>query len=142
MKPIPDDTVKQLELEAAAARSRAYAPYSHFAVGAALLGENGTVYTGCNIENASYPAGNCAERTAVFKAVSEGCRHFRAIAVTGGPEGTDRLTLCTPCDICRQVLREFAGPDFPIWFSDGNGGFRRMTLSQLLPESFGPDSLT
>jgi cytidine deaminase len=141
VKPIPEEKLKQLERAAAEARKKSYAPYSHFAVGAALLGENGMVYTGCNIENASYPAGICAERTAIFKAVSEGCRRFRAIAIAGGPEGADCLTLCTPCGICRQVMREFTGPDFPVWFSDGNGGFRMMTLAQLLPESFGPDSL-
>jgi cytidine deaminase len=138
----PDEkTLLLLEEQAVAAREKAYVPYSHFAVGAALLGKDGNVYTGCNIENASYPAGNCAERTAIFKAVSEGCREFQAIVVAGGPAGSGHLTLCTPCGICRQVMREFCAPDFPIYFSDGKGGFRMMTLSQMLPESFGPESL-
>ena len=136
-----EEMIRRLEAQAAAARALAYAPYSHFAVGAALLGKDGKIYTGCNIENASYPAGNCAERTAVFKAVSEGCREFEALAIAGGPEVGDKLTLCTPCGICRQVLREFCLPEFPIYFSDGQGGFRMMTLSELLPESFGPESL-
>lgn len=135
------ESIRRLQEQAAEARKRAYAPYSHFAVGAALLGKDGKVYTGCNIENASYPAGICAERTAISKAVSEGCRQFEAIAIAGGPETSPYLTLCTPCGICRQVLREFCPPDFPVYFSDGNGGFRMMTLAELLPESFGPESL-
>ena len=135
------ESIRRLQEQAAEARKRAYAPYSHFAVGAALLGKDGKVYTGCNIENASYPAGICAERTAISKAVSEGCRRFEAIAIAGGPETSPYLTLCTPCGICRQVLREFCPPDFPVYFSDGNGGFRMMTLAELLPESFGPESL-
>ena len=88
-------------------RKRAYAPYSRFFVGAALLCEDGSVFLGCNIENASYPAGNCAERTAVFHAVSEGKRRLKAIAIVGGREGQD-MDYCPPCGICRQVLREFS----------------------------------
>lgn len=119
----------------------AYAPYSGFRVAAALLCEDGTVYTGVNVENASYPAGNCAERTAVFKAVSEGQRRFLAIAVCGGKDG-NVTDYCTPCGICRQVMREFADPEhFLVLVAKSADEYREYTLAQLLPESFGPDML-
>ncbi len=127
---------KELVSLALEARERAYVPYSHFAVGAALLGENGKIYLGCNIENAAYTPTVCAERTAIFKAVSEGERQFRAIAVVGGPEGKPANELCAPCGVCRQVLREFCSEDFPVLLGSGDGGFREVTLGELLPFGF------
>ena len=117
-----------------------YVPYSHFHVGAALLDKKGKIWTGCNIENATYGATNCAERTAIFKAVSEGVRDFEAIAIVGGPEGADGSPVleefCPPCGICRQVLAEFCSRDFKIILADGKGGQKVFTLADLLPESF------
>ena len=117
------------------ARENAYAPYSGFAVGAALLGADGRVYTGCNVENAAYGPSNCAERTAVFKAVSEGERRFAAIAVVGGPGGRPEGP-CPPGGVCRQVLRGFCTADFPIHLRRADGSAAAYTLGQLLPESF------
>lgn len=131
---------ENLVQRALAARERAYVPYSRFAVGAALLCGDGTVYAGCNIECASYPGTNCAERTAIFKAVSEGRRDFAAIAVVGGPAGMAPDSVCPPCGICRQVMREFCGEDFVIALWDGRET-QTYTLAQLLPVSFGPDNL-
>ena len=115
--------------------SRAYVPYSHFHVGAALLAKDGTVYKGCNIENAAYTPSNCAERTAFFKAVSEGVREFAAICVVGGPEG--RLTEYTPpCGVCRQVMMEFCNPEeFKIILAVGREDYKIYTLKELLPLS-------
>ena len=113
---------------------RAYAPYSGFKVGAALLCADGTVYQGCNIENASYSPTNCAERTAFFKAVSEGQRDFVAIAVCGGKDGIIRGAF-PPCGVCRQVMREFCGDDFLLYMVDENG-FETHTLAEILPYSF------
>ena len=119
---------------------RSYVPYSHFHVGAALLDKNGKIWTGCNIENAAYGPSNCAERTAVFKAVSEGVREFEAIAVVGGPEDeTGNVQIqdfCPPCGVCRQVLSEFCSRDFKIILANGKGEQKTFTLAQLLPESF------
>ena len=119
---------------------RSYAPYSHFHVGAALLGKDGKIYTGCNVENAAYGPSNCAERTAVFKAVSEGCRDFEAIAIVGGPEdekGKPAIKdFCPPCGVCRQVLAEFCDKDFKILLANGAGEIKEFTLGELLPESF------
>ena len=114
---------------------RAYAPYSGFKVGAALLCRDGTVYQGCNIENAAYGPTNCAERTALFKAVYDGHREFEAIAVCGGKDGviTD---VCPPCGVCRQVMREFCGDDFRVYLADGEDTIQTHTLAQLLPHSF------
>ena len=113
----------------------AYVPYSHFPVGAALECEDGRVFTGCNIENAAYGPTNCAERTAIFKAVSEGCRDFTALAVCGGKEG--KITgAFPPCGVCRQVLREFCGESFPVYVAGANGSYETLTLAQLLPHSF------
>ena len=122
-------------------RTYSYVPYSHFRVGAALLCEDGTVYGGCNIENAAYTPTNCAERTAFFKAVSEGKRSFRAIAIAGGPEGAEKLDYCPPCGVCRQVMREFCGVDFEVLLAISPTEWRTYTLQELLPESFGPDNL-
>lgn len=135
-------TEQELFELAIGARGKSYAPYSEFTVGAALLCADGTVFTGCNIENASYPMGMCAERTAIFKAVSEGRRSFRMIAIAGGPAGSEELACCPPCGACRQVMREFAGPDFIILFSDGAGDYSERTLADLLPDDFGPEALS
>ena len=102
---------RELVMEALKARKQAYCPYSGFAVGAALLCADGRVFTGCNIENAAYPATNCAERTAIFKAVSEGKTEFRAIAIVGGPKGKEPENFCAPCGVCRQVMAEFCDPE-------------------------------
>jgi cytidine deaminase len=118
------------------ARRHAYVPYSRFPVGAALLAENGEVFTGCNVENASYGLTNCAERTAIFKAVSEGVRDFRAIAVVG-PQ--DDLA-CAPCGSCRQVLYEF-GPDLRVIVPGADGDPEIATAADLLPGAFGPERL-
>lgn len=117
------------------AMMKAYAPYSGFFVGAALLTKSGKVYTGCNIENGAYTPTNCAERTAFFKAVSEGEREFEAIAVTGGHGGV--ITgLCPPCGVCRQVMQEFCGPEFLIYMGKENGAWETATLKDLLPWGF------
>lgn len=124
------------------ARKQAYTPYSHFQVGAALVTKQGKVYPGCNIENASYTPSNCAERTAFFKAVSEGEREFAAISVVGGPEGTEGKETCSPCGVCRQVMREFCVPEeFRILLEDGKGGILNYSLAELLPLGFGPENL-
>ncbi|MDD6201363.1 MAG: cytidine deaminase [Lachnospiraceae bacterium] len=125
------------------ARAFAYTPYSSFTVGAALLTETGEVYTGCNIENAAFTPGNCAERTAIFKAVSEGKRDFTAIAIVGGKEGEELTegTFCAPCGVCRQVMMEFANPEtFRIYLTDGTQ-VRMYLLKELLPLAFGPKNL-
>ena len=119
----------------------AYVPYSHFHVAAALLCADGTVVTGVNIENASYPATNCAERTAIFKAVSEGKREFRAIAICGGKDGVV-TGVCAPCGICRQVMREFCDPEtFLVLLPKSETEYEELTLAELLPLSFGPENL-
>ena len=116
------------------AMSHSYSPYSGFKVGAALLCADGTVYTGCNIENASYTPTVCAERTAFFKAISEGKRDFAAIAICGGKGGV--ITgFFPPCGVCRQVMREFCKDNFPVYLV-GDGEIKTRTLAQLLPDSF------
>ena len=132
-------TPEQLISFAIDAMGKAYAPYSGFQVGAALLCSDGTVYTGCNIENAAYSPTNCAERTAVFKAVSEGRRDFTAIAICGG-KGGQITGLCAPCGVCRQVLQEFCPEDFPVYLA-GPDGYKALTLGDLLPYSFGASAL-
>ena len=117
------------------AMHHAYAPYSGFKVGAALLCKDGTVYQGCNIENASYSPTNCAERTAIFKAVYDGHRDFAAIAVCGGRDGTITGAF-PPCGVCRQVIREFCDDDFTVYLVREDGVFDTLTLAQLLPHSF------
>lgn len=118
-----------------------YAPYSKFKVGAALLAKNGTVYGGCNIENVAYTPTNCAERTAFFKAVSEGVKEFQAICVVGGKDG--KLTeYAPPCGVCRQVMMEFCNPDeFEIILAVGKEDYRIYQLKELLPLGFGPGNL-
>lgn len=129
-------------MEAKKAREHAYAPYSHFLVGAALLTKSGKIYHGCNIENAAYSPGNCAERTAFFRAVYQGEREFEKIAVTGGPKGREADKLCAPCGVCRQVMMEFCDPEtFQIILADGKGGCLQHSLKELLPLGFGPENL-
>lgn len=123
------------------ARENAYCPYSHFAVGAALLCRDGRVYTGCNVESAAYAPSVCAERTAFCKAVSEGARDFVAIAIAGGPQGEAPREACPPCGVCRQVLREFA-PELEVLLVNRKGEIRSLTLPELLPYSFGSANLT
>ena len=115
---------------------KAYCPYSHFPVGATLECEDGSVYTGCNVENAVYPAGICAERNAIFHAVAEGHTRFRRIVIAGRS-----ADFCVPCGVCRQVIREFS-PDLEVICLNGHGREKVFTLSELLPYSFGPDHLT
>lgn len=126
------------------AREMAYAPYSHFKVGAALLTGNGKVYKGCNIENAAYSPGNCAERTAIFNAVSEGERDFLAIAIVGGLCDDKELKICPPCGVCRQVINEFVNPDeFDIVLGTNKPlDMKVFKLKDLLPLGFGPKSLS
>ena len=127
---------------ASVTRHSAYAPYSHFKVGAALLTERGKIYTGCNIENAAYTPSNCAERTAFFKAVSDGERNFRAIAIVGGKEGEKDYDFCSPCGVCRQVMMEFCNPEeFQIILAVSKEQYEIYTLKELLPLGFGPDNL-
>ena len=122
-------------------RGRAYAPYSGYKVGAALLTTDGSVYTGCNIENAAFTPTVCAERVALFKAVSEGKREFVMLAVAGGKEGVVSGAF-PPCGVCRQALTEFCAPTMPVLVAEGADSYRRYTLSDLLPEAFGPAHLT
>ena len=131
-----DMELMRLALEA---REMAYAPYSGFCVGAALLTADGKVYTGCNIENAAYTPTNCAERTAFFKAVSEGERTFSAIAIVGGRKGTPG-GFCAPCGVCRQVMAEFCNADFRIILGDAEQ-LQIRTLAELLPETFSSANL-
>ena len=119
------------------AREAAYCPYSHFAVGAALLCDDGSVYAGCNIENAGLTATNCAERTAFFRAVADGHRKFLAIAIAGGPEGGPPAAVCAPCGVCRQVMAEFCGPDFEILLA-GPESCTRTTLGRCCPWPLAP----
>lgn len=135
-------TNQELLLEAKKAREMAYAPYSHFKVGAALLTKTGKLYHGCNIENAAYTPTNCAERTAFFKAVSEGEKEFAKIAIVGGAEGTDADELCAPCGVCRQVMAEFCDPEkFQIILANGRDKYIQRSLKDLLPFGFGPNNL-
>ena len=131
----------ELVRQAFLAQQQAYAPYSEFLVGAALLTEDGKIYQGCNIENAAYSPGNCAERTAFFKAVSEGRRDFTAIAIVGNKRG-EAGDYCPPCGVCRQVMREFCDPSkFQVVLARSLEDYKVFLLEELLPESFGPDTL-
>lgn len=122
--------------EAIRARKMSYSPYSGFQVGAALLCRDGKIYSGCNIENSAYGPTNCAERTAFFKAVSEGERDFEAIAIVGGRKDAEELQGCYPCGVCRQVMAEFCDPDFKIICGVGTDRYEIRTLAELLPEAF------
>lgn len=121
------------------ARKQSYSPYSGFKVGAALLTKSGKVYQGCNVENAAYTPTNCAERTAIFKAVSEGERQFEAIAIVGG-KGEEPNAVCTPCGVCRQVLAEFCDDDFKVIVGTLNS-YMVYPFSEILPLSFGKKDL-
>lgn len=146
-----DFELVKLALEA---REMAYTPYSHHKVGAALLCKDGKVYKGCNIENAGYTPTNCAERTAVFKAVSEGDMEYTAIAVVGGMDDLDDLPLCAPCGVCRQVLNEFCDPEtFRVLLAEARHvkdlsklteddvDITEKSLKEILPLGFGPKNL-
>mgnify|MGYP001264678510 CR=1 FL=1 len=137
MKKLEETQIQELVEKAIGMMDHSYVPYSHFHVGAALLAKNGNVYGGCNIENAAYPATNCAERTAIFKAVSEGKTEFRAIAIVGGPKGKEPENFCAPCGVCRQVMAEFCDPEtFRIILMNGDGEIRDYLLKELLPLGF------
>lgn len=129
-----DEKLMELALQA---RESSYSPYSHFRVGAALLCADDSVYTGCNIENAAFTPGICAERTAIYKAVSEGKRAFTAIAIAGGSEDS-APALTAPCGVCRQVMREFCEDDFRIYMVGKDGVYLERTLNEILPDSFRP----
>lgn len=132
---------KQLIEEAIKARELAYAPYSQFKVGAALLAKNGKVYTGCNVENAAYSPTNCAERTAFFKAVSEGVTEFEKIAVVSGKGEIEGYA--SPCGVCRQVMMEFCKPEeFKVIMANTPEDYKEMVLEELLPLGFGPENLS
>lgn len=133
---IEENLIKQLIRKSMETRKHAYAPYSGYKVGAAVYTGNGSIYSGCNIENATYGATNCAERTAIFKAVSEGERLIRAIAITGGPEAGDELEYAYPCGICRQVISEFADGDTVIIVAVSEEDYRVYKVEELLPEAF------
>lgn len=132
-------TDRELLLCAIEARKKAYAPYSGFFVGAALLGKSGKIYTGCNVENAAYSVANCAERTALFKAVSEGEREFDAIAIVGG-KAENPTELCAPCGVCRQALSEFCDGGLKVVLGT-EADVKAYTLAQLLPLSFNKNNL-
>lgn len=131
--------VDQLVKHALRARDRAYAPYSNFRVGAALLDEDGRVHYGCNVENASYGPTHCAERTALHRAIADGCRPgtFRAIAVAG-----DTDEPISPCGVCRQVMIELCPPDMPVYRANLKGDIAVTTVAELLPDAFGPRHVT
>lgn len=139
---ISEETIRNLIVQAITARRNSYSPYSHYQVGAALLAEDGQIILGCNIENAAYTPTNCAERTAFFKAVSEGIRSFQAIAVVGSPAGEEITQFAYPCGVCRQVMMEFCNPaEFQIIAAKSQDEYVCMTLNQFLPNGFGPDNL-
>ncbi len=129
-------TDRKLYAEALKARENSYCPYSNFATGAALLAKSGKVYRGCNVENAAYGPTNCAERTAFFKAVSEGHRDFEAIAICGAPENEEPTVICPPCGVCRQVMQEFCRPDFRVILYGSEGRTKVYTLNQIMPLRF------
>jgi cytidine deaminase len=137
MAPLDPATLQQLLSASLAARERAYAPYSHYCVGAAVLDESGAIHAGCNVENAAYPQGWCAEATALGAMLMAGGKRAKAVLVSGpGPD------VVTPCGGCRQKLREFGDDDLLIIAADPSGVRQSWTLGQLLPASFGPDHLT
>lgn len=137
--------IKSLIEKALLARLNSYSPYSGYAVGAALITDDDKIYSGCNIENASYGATNCAERTTIFKAISEGAKRIKFIAIVGGPINDDPNNLSDyafPCGICRQVMREFSDPnELRVIVAKSVNDYKEFTLNELLPESFGPDHL-
>lgn len=127
--------------EAIKIRDKAYAPYSNFLVGASLLSASGKIYTGCNIENAAYTPSNCAERTAFFKAISEGEKHFIAIVIVGAKRD-EALDFCPPCGVCRQVMMEFCNPkEFKVIVAKSVNEYKVFTLEEILPMGFDPNNL-
>ncbi len=133
------NTEKELVKAAYEAQKYSYSPYSGFEVGAALLGKNGKIYLGCNIENAAYSPSNCAERTAFFKAISEGCQEFEAIAIVGNKKG-EKGDFCPPCGVCRQVMAEFCDPEsFRIILGRSGEEYYSCFLKDLLPLGFGSE---
>ncbi|MCH4193505.1 MAG: cytidine deaminase [Butyrivibrio sp.] len=139
---LSEEKIQELIREASKMLMRSYIPYSHFAVGAALLCEDGRIYTGCNIENAAFTPSNCAERTAFFKAVSEGEMKFTAIAIIGG-KNRKVTDFCAPCGVCRQVMMEFCNPQtFQVITAKSQDEYRIDTLAQVLPDGFGPGNLS
>lgn len=136
MRNIHDFEVKNMLRMANEARDRAYAPYSNFRVGACLKGATGAYYLGCNIENAAYSPTNCAERTAMFKAVYEGERQFDALAIVWDGE-----TPAVPCGVCRQVLAEFCDPEMPVICANRKGEYKIFAMGDLLPDAFLPEDL-
>lgn len=141
MKELKKEQIESLIDKAISMLEYSYAPYSNFNVGAALLAKNGTVYGGCNIENAGYTPSNCAERTAFFKAVSEGVKEFDAICIVGGANKILK-EYAAPCGVCRQVMMEFCNPkEFQIILATSKEHYDIYTLKELLPLGFGPDNL-
>lgn len=137
------NTIKDTILFAMNARKKAYTPYSHFKVGACLVAKNGQIFTGCNIENAGYSSTNCAERTAFFKAVSEGVQEFDSITIIGGSEKKGIQDFCPPCGVCLQVMMEFCDPEkFQIILAKSNEEYQIYTLKDLLPHGFGRANLS
>ena len=136
MRNIHDFEVKNMLRMANEARDRAYAPYSNFRVGACLKGATGAYYLGCNIENAAYAPSNCAERTAMFKAVYEGERQFDALAIVWDGENP-----AVPCGVCRQVLAEFCDPEMPVICANRKGEYKLVAMGDLLPDAFLPRDL-
>ena len=139
MKKLTENEKRKLAGQALDMRRMAYVPYSHHAVGAALLAKDGQVFTGCNVENSAFGPTICAERTAFVKAVSEGCREFDAIAISGGFEETPEK-YCAPCGVCRQVMTEFCGPDFLVLMVKSPEDRMEYTLGELLPLGFKIDA--
>lgn len=141
MKKLEKERIEELIETAIGMMDYSYVPYSHFHVGAALLAKNGIIYRGCNIENAGYTPSNCAERTAFFKAVSEGVKEFDAICVVGGTN-KNLTELTAPCGVCRQVMMEFCDPEeFQIILATGKENYQIFRLQELLPMGFGPANL-
>ncbi len=137
-----ENDIKMLVKQAFEAMEFAYTPYSGFNVGAALLCNNGKVYKGCNIECATFSPTNCAERTALFKAVSEGERKFKAVAIVAQrTDGVDDGTITSPCGVCRQMLYEFGGDELQVIMAKSENEYKVMTLNELLPHGFGPHKL-
>ena len=137
----PDrDTIRRLCSIAVEMRGRSYTPYSHFRVGAALLSADGSIFTGCNVENSAYSVCTCAERSAFVKAVSEGRHEFTAIAISGGPEDGE-LQYCPPCGVCRQVMAEFCGGDFAVYLAKSDDDYVEYKLDELMANRFTPDNL-
>lgn len=132
---LEQDIVKSMITAAQTAREKAYAPYSSFMVGAAVYTENGHIYSGCNIENSSYGAANCAERTAIYKAVSEGETHIKAVAIVAGMK-TKKTVYTSPCGICRQVIAEFGDGDTYIIMAESPDEYKIVTLKELFPYGF------